>query len=228
MTHSCCMNNVVNRWRLLSLAVLQTVAANFTVEEFSVETEDRPTEPEGRTRRTEPSASSSSVDVWCIKNMQSVVRWVSHIIGVSSGLSREHRRSRSGQKQTEVVFECFVKNVTWPRHGEKRKQLSQTEAVAMMNAQLEWSVQLINQLPCEFTMTGCKVLSSHVELVMLQDFKRWRTAVSQDGTQLSMISIWICHAFFLVEVNINMSQPESSVNVLTEFSQIMLLLHWSV
>ena len=109
MTHSCCMNNVVNRWRLLSLAVLQTVAANFTVEEFSVETEDRPTEPEGRTRRTEPSASSSSVDVWCIKNMQSVVRWVSHIIGVSSGLSREHRRSRSGQKQTEVVFECFVK-----------------------------------------------------------------------------------------------------------------------
>ena len=45
-----------------SLAVLQTVAANFTVEEFSVETEDRPTEPEGRTRRTEPSASSS-VDV---------------------------------------------------------------------------------------------------------------------------------------------------------------------
>ena len=91
------------------LAVLQTVAANFTVEEFSEETEDRPTEPEGRTRRTEPSASSSSVDVWCIKNMQSVVRWVSHIIGVSSGLSREHRRSRSGQKQTEVVFECFVK-----------------------------------------------------------------------------------------------------------------------
>jgi hypothetical protein len=60
----------------------------------------------------------------------------------------------------------------------------------MTDAQLEWSVQLINQLPCEATMTGCKVLSSHVEFVMLQDFRRWRIAVSQDGTQPQFS---ICH-----------------------------------